>query len=189
MKIIIAFLFSLIAYESSFCQNLDNLDKINGFRKFKLGSNVSSFSNIKLHTNQIKLNGVSNYIYTGSDMSDFYGVPIDQITLSFYKSKLYQINVSFGTIYTEYRYDQFDVVQSNLEANFGKSYFKISPSPQAEILNGYMWDAKTVNLESLRLRMAERDGSRNPQFNYIQGYLLFTHKKLQKEQQASELED
>lgn len=180
--------FSLIQ-GSVFCQSLDRLDKVNGFRKFKLGSNVSSFTNLKVQPTNIKLKGVTNYIYNGTDIADFYGVPIEQITLSFYKNRLYQISVSFGTIFKEYRYDQFDLVQTNLEANFGSEYHKISPSPQAEILNGYIWDGRVVRLESLRLNLAERDGSRNPRYNYIQGYILFTHKKIQQEQQNSELEN
>jgi len=172
-----------------FSQNLDKLDKINGFRKFKLGSNVSSFTNLKVQPTNIKLKGVTNYTYIGNDILDFSGVPIEQISLTFYKNKLYQIHVSFGTIFKEYRYDQFDLVQTNLEANFGSYYHKISPSPQAEILNGYIWDGRVVRLESLRLNFAEKDGTRNPRYNYIQGYILFTHKKIQQEQQNSELED
>ena len=169
-------------------QNLDKLDKVNGFRKFKLGGNFSSFTNLKVQPTNIKLNGVTHYIYTGNGMTDFYGVPIEQISLTFYKNKLFQINVSFGTIFKEYRYEQFSLVQTNLEANFGSDYHKISTSPQAEILNGNIWDSRTVRLESLRINLDERDGSRNPRFNYIQGYILFTQKKIQQEQQSSELE-
>ena len=169
-------------------QNLDKLDKVNGFRKFKLGSNVSSFTNLKVQPTNIKLNSVRNYTYTGDDILDFYGVRIEEITLSFYKNRLFQIGLHFGTIFKEYTYQQFDLVQTNLEANFGSDYHKIVPSPHAEILNGYIWDGRTVRLESLRLNLAERDGSRNPRYNYIEGYLLFTHKKIQQEQQGSELE-
>jgi hypothetical protein len=39
------------------------------------------------------------------------------------------------------------------------------------------------------LNLAEKDGSRDPKYNYIQGYILFTDKKLQAEQQKNELEN
>jgi hypothetical protein len=129
------------------------------------------------------------YYYTGRDITDFAGVSIDQISLAFFKNKLYQINVSFGTIFREYRIDQFDLVQNNLEANFGSDFHKVRPSVQAEILNGFIWDGKFVRLESLRLNLAEKNGLRDPTYNYIQGYILFTDKKLQSEQQNSELEN
>lgn len=189
MRTLMTILITFSLLSNVVAQSLDKLDKINGFRKFKLGSNFSTFTNLKPEPTSIKLKDVTNFTYTGSDVSDFYGVPIEKVTLQFFKGKLYQIFVSFGTIYKEYRYDQFDLVQSNLVSNFGNDNHKVSPSPQAEILNGFIWDAKIVRLESLRLRFAERDGSRDPKFNYIQGYLLFTHKKLQEEQQSGELEN
>lgn len=165
MKLQILLISLLIIPSVLLSQNLDRLDKVNGFRKFKLGSNYSSFTNLKVQPTNIKLNGVTNYFYTGTDITDFYGVPIEQISLTFYKNRLYQINVSFGTIFKEYRYEQFDLVQTNLVANFGSDYHKISPSPQAEILNGFIWDGRVVRLESLRLNLADRDGSRNPRYN------------------------
>jgi len=190
MKYLISVTLLLFTIQVSlFCQNLDRLDKTNGFRKFKLGSSLLSFSNLKVEPDKIKLKGVTHYIYNGNDITDFYGVPIEYIRLSFYKNKLYQITVSFGTVFKEYRYEEFDLVQTNLEVNFGRDYHHVSPAPQAEILNGCIWDGKIVRLESLRLNLDNHDGTSNPRYNYIKGYLLFTQKKIQEEQQNSEIEE
>ena len=170
-----------------FSQNLNNLDRLNGFKKFKLGINVSAIPNLRLENSLVKLKGVTDYTYTGNDITEFNGVPIATITLDFYNNKLYQITVHFGTPYKEYKLEQFDLVEYNLRANFGNDYHNIEESPQANILNGHIWDATNVRLESIRVDYTEKNGTSNPKYNHIYGYLLFTQKKIQQEQQAGEL--
>ena len=173
---------------NSYSQSTDRLDNLNGYRQFKFGSNPSTFKGIILQPNYVKFKGVTNYSYTGNDIHDFYGVPISSLTLSFYNLKLYMISIGFGTSQTEYSYSQFDLVMSNLIANFGSDTYKAAASAQAEIINGTIWVGRFVTLENLRLNLRESDGTRNSRYNYIQGLLLFTNKKIQQEQQQAELD-
>jgi Ca2+/Na+ antiporter len=46
-KVFLFFILSLIIHSNAFTQNLERLDKINGFRKFKLGAIFSSFTNLE----------------------------------------------------------------------------------------------------------------------------------------------
>ena len=184
MLLSISMFFTLILLS----QTLGRLDRIHGYRKFKLGDNISSFSNLKFEVIPIKLNGVKNYVYTGKDITDFYGVHIEEITLSFFRNRLYQISASFGNVLKEYSVEQFDLVQTNLEANFGKDYREVSPAPEAEVLNGAIWDARVVRLENLRLRFPG-DSDKDHRYNHIEGYILFTDKQIQQEQQNSEIEN
>jgi hypothetical protein len=173
---------------SLFSQNLAMLDKVNGFKKFKFGMNKNEFSNLKETQTNIIMNDVKNYDYTGSDIKNFYGVPIDQINLSFYKNKLYQIRISFGTIYEEYTISQFNLVKQNLITNFGTNYRSIEKNTESDIIDAYGWRGQNVKLDTYRLNLSEKDGSRNPRYNYIQGFILFTDKKIELLQQRSEIE-
>ena len=171
-----------------FSQNLTLLDKVNGFKKFKFGMNKYQFPNLEEAPTKIVLNNVKMYKYTGDDIQSFYGVPIDEIKLSFYDGKLYQVGISFGTIYDEYTLSQFNIVKDNLIANFGTDYRSIEKNSGSQIIDAYGWRSTNVKLDTYRLHLAESDGSRNPKFNYIQGFILFTEKNIEQLQQRSEIE-
>lgn len=185
-KINLVLLFLILFQMFCFGQSINILDQNNGFKKFKFGTNKSAIKELKLYTTKNNLNGVTSYLYTGTDITFFNTVPIEDIVLTFYNNKLYQIAVTFGTIYSEYTKSQFDLVHSNLKNNFGNDYAD-AKSNMSDILNGHIWDGKKIRLESIRVQQSEKDGTRNPKFNYIQGYLLFTEKNIHKEQQKSEI--
>lgn len=100
-------------------QNLTRLDANNGFRKFKFGMSPTQFSNLEISTStDLKFRGVIEYKYKGNDIKNFYGVKIDEISLSFYKNKLYQIMVSFGTIDRKYSDNEYTLVDDALRGCF-----------------------------------------------------------------------
>jgi hypothetical protein len=177
---------SSIAFANA--QTLDRLDNNNGFRKFKFGMAASKFDSLKTSNTSLKLRDVKFYDYLGKDISEFYGVRIEGIALGFYQNHLYQIQVSFGTNYREYSTSEFALVQTGLEANFGHLYHECTNTQSPDILSCAIWDASRVRVESLRLNLSERDGTQNKMFNYVQGYMLFTEKDTQREQQQSEIE-
>jgi hypothetical protein len=149
---------------------------------------ASKFSDLEKSNTSVKLRNVQFYQYFGKDITEFYGTRIEGISLGFYKDHLYQIQVSFGTVYREYSLSEYTLVQEGLEANFGHLYHECTANQSPDILNCAMWDANTVRVESLRLNLSEKDGTQNKMFNYIQGYFLFTEKYIQQEQQRSEIE-
>ena len=93
--------FFILLSQICFCQSTYNLDKINGFKKFKFGTNLNSYSNLEHSANELKLKGVKHYAYKGNDIKEFNGVPITGIQLAFYKNILYEITVSFGSLTKE----------------------------------------------------------------------------------------
>jgi hypothetical protein len=170
-------------------QNLDRLDATNGFRKFKFGMLKSQFAHLSDHQTSIHQRDVTICDYNGHDITEFTGIKIEAILLGFYKNRLYQINISFGSPLKEYASSEFKIVQSGLEMNFGHSFHKCNEDPSSDIINCAIWDGTAVRVENLRINLSERDGTRNRQFNYIQGYILFTEKIIQQEQQRSEIEN
>lgn len=166
-------------------QNLSKLDINNGFRKYKFGMSPKQMANIKKEDYSPKRQNVDVYSYTRNDIDMVYGVKIDRISLSFFKNKLFSIQVVLGSIYVKYEDQEYAMIQDALESNFGTRKY-ICGSNDPNILNCHIWDAKIIRCEHVRLHQSEKDGSRNPDFNYIAGYILFTHKPFDIAQKTSE---
>lgn len=181
------FIFCLLSFYV-FSQSLNNLDKINGFRKFKFGTSIQQVSNYKPKPRKMQLRNVVDYIYTGTDIQEFAGIPIEEIMLSYFKNKLYEIVISFGTIYKAYTTTQFNIIQANLEANFSSEFHQCNDNPNVETLSCSIWDSQNVRLENIRMNLSEKDGTRDKMFNYLQGYILFTDKRLKLEQNNNEIQ-
>lgn len=183
---ILVILFNVSLFTSG--QSLAKLDINNGFRKLKFGMTPAQIGSLELDNSlTLKFNGVKEYIYTGNDITDFYGVTINRINLSFFKNKLYHIMVQFGDIYRKYSDRDHELVDDALRGAFGPNTHNCMNSGFDEKLNCVIWDAKSIRLEHIRFNLAEPDGSRKKEFNYISGYILFIHKPIEREQQESEL--
>jgi hypothetical protein len=182
----------LLIQVTAVCQTLDKLDNNNGFKKFKFGSSPSQFTSIKENkASPIKLKGVKNYIYSGDDIKEVHGVRIETIYLFFYKNRLYQINVSFGSPVREYTVSDESMIQYGLESNYGYINHDCRGSSETgmTILGCTIWDGRKVRLEHVRVDLLRANEEKNERYNYIKGYILFTDKATQKEQQESEVED
>ncbi|WP_297510183.1 hypothetical protein [Flavobacterium sp.] len=97
MKKTILIIFTFLSSLTLFSQTNANLDKKNGFNKFKLGSNT------ELHKKNLKYfaknkDNVTFYYYIGSDIQNVFNVKIDKILLGYYKNKLYTISIDFGVL-------------------------------------------------------------------------------------------
>jgi hypothetical protein len=145
-------------------------------------------SNLIMKKTATHARGLIFYDYNGKDIPEFNSVNISGITLGFYNNRLYLIGVDFGTIDIAYTNTQYELVHENLEANFGSDYHPCT-NPNPEDLNCEMWDGSRVRVESIRVNTTEKDGTRNKNFNYMTGYMLFTEKNIQREQQRSEIEN
>lgn len=188
--LIIAVIF--IFYQSATGQSTNKLDSNNGFKKFKFGMSPSQFSNITLSTlTKGKLKNVKEYVYNGTDISELYGVRVESLGLSFYKDKLYQITVNFGSVYREYTSSEEFAILYSLKAVYGTITHDCRGTEPNDlsVLNCTIWDGRNVRLEHLRIDFESPKKNNNSRTNSIIGYLLFTNKKLQQEQQNSEIED
>lgn len=173
-------------------QSLTNLDKNNGFRKFKFEMSPTQIKNIKKisATSTLNLRGVTYYTYTGSDILEFYSVKIEEIKLSFFNNRLYQIGISFGSIFRKYTDNEFSLANEALIVNFGhRTHDCKETSLINDKLDCLIWDAPKIRLEHVRMNLSEEDGTRKQEFNYVQGYILFNNKAIETEQQHSELEN
>lgn len=97
MKKLLPFIVLFFCSFNIYCQTNSNLDIKNGFNKFKLGSDISlNKSKLKFHVKD--KNNVSFYKYKGQDIISVFGVKIQEISVGYYKNKLYTISVDFGSI-------------------------------------------------------------------------------------------
>jgi len=164
---------------SSFGQ-IDKLDSYNGFKHFKFGKSPAAFKNLESIKNTLNLKNVTTYNYIGKDITDFSGVPIEDIRLEFFNNKLYKISVGFSVHNkNDYSLGEFNIVKMALTSNFGESLECEFVDPS--MLNCAIWDGKNIRLENIRLKMSDNPGSLG------MGYILFLDKKLVSQQQASEL--
>jgi hypothetical protein len=158
-------------------QSILNLDSNNGFKHLKFGMSLSQIKHLKLNKEYTKsYESVKYYDYTGNDLNYIDGIQIDKIIVSFYKNKLYGIQLVFGDIFKEFTDSQTEIVIDALKSSFGYNYTNCLDS--INMINCLIWDGKKVRCEFIRFNESEKDGTRNPNFNYISGYILFQYKSL-----------
>jgi hypothetical protein len=149
MKFIVAWLaFFFIPYSYSQTtntlqpQNAQTLDAKNGINKFKL----SSF--LEIHKANLKeLSDSSSasikwYAYIGTDVPKVFEYKVKQITLGYYKNKLYKIFVSFDGNQTI----QTDDVKSKLELLFGTGKYRENYLADRHHDWSYTWESTKVYL-------------------------------------------
>lgn len=88
-------IFSFLQLSLSYGQDLQNLDRKFGIKKFRLESSIT------LYKSQIQLlrkndNGTSYYKYLGKDINNLFNVSIEEVGLIFYKNILYSISITFA---------------------------------------------------------------------------------------------
>ena len=118
MKKISILIILLVTSLTCFCQFSAKLDANYGFKIFKFKQSPSQIQNIKkIIENIIPQKNVTTYKYIGPDIRFFNGIEISEIWLDFYKNRLYQIKVCFGTIKDEYTIEEYTIVQNALINN------------------------------------------------------------------------
>lgn len=86
-------IFLLISPFGGYSQDIKDLDSKYGFNKFKLEGDFSKYSSNLKYLNHDEKNGVDKYLYTKEDISVFGYDNVVQVTLGFYKKRLYFIDV------------------------------------------------------------------------------------------------
>jgi len=167
MKIFI--IIFLYLYNLSFGQSIADLDLKYGFKQFKFGITTKQVSNIIKNKDQWDKNpNISEYIYTGTDLKYLYDVKVKEISLTFYKNKLYSIIISFGSPFIEYTNSEYNLVQYSLEKTFGTVWN--SPSNETgQIIKGSIWSGNKVTLEHLMLNFSKENGG-NQKVGYVHLY-------------------
>lgn len=168
-------------------QSIDNLDLKNGFRHLKLGSSPSQIKNIVKQEYQFSRNvNVVTYDYVGNDIENIFNVKTEGITLSFFKSKLFSISITFGNLEQsrDFEKHEFDNLLSALESTYGSDWFS-AKNNEGIILNGVIWDGKNVKLELLRLDFS-KSKTRPSDYGFISGVINVYDKKITSEMYSSD---
>lgn len=136
MKKTIFSLFLIVISVYAFSQELTSLDKKNGYKKFKLGANLSVYkSQVKIFESCADPNvDPKLYHYIGKDCTDFLGYKLDEIVLGFHKNILANIIID---IPSSNEYDIYTKLLSDLELAFGKS--ETPDEPNKDYTNYNVW--------------------------------------------------
>jgi hypothetical protein len=120
MKYIILIISQVILLTSYLSQDINNLDKKNGYKSIILGSDLSSFENKIEQTEESKyLNHEPKiYNYTSNEYSDFLGIEFKTLNLLFFKNKLISIVFVFEN---KDGLNIYDNLKDDLEIIFDKS--------------------------------------------------------------------
>jgi len=121
---------------------INPLDAKNGINKFKLCSFFDLHkANLKEILNQ-KDTKVKWYTYTGNDVDSVFEYKIKQISLGYYKNKLYKIIVLFDTT----QGIKTDDIKNKLDLLFGKGkQTENNPSDKSKTTR-YFWESTKVYL-------------------------------------------
>lgn len=95
-------------------QTLSKLDEKFGVSKFKLESNIEQYRQNVVFLDKSE-QGSMFYEYIGNDIDSYLGVPVNQIILSCYQNKIYQVKIIFKETQNQY----YDYIFQSLETIFG----------------------------------------------------------------------
>ena len=181
----IIFLFSIIISNVIFAQSVKDLDIKNGFKHFKLGSTPNQIKNIKKEERQFDQSpNISEYVYVGKDIKTVFFVPVSHINLTFFKNKLYSIQVEFGDIDKEFTQGQFQEILSALENAYGRKWYQ--PTNETGVItNGAIWNGEKVRLELFRVNFS-KSYFEPSDYDLNTGYILVYDKEMQRQRTLSE---
>jgi len=141
-----AFLFMLCFAQLVFSQvvpapNIQPLDAKNGINKFKLCSFLEIHKANLKETPNLNDARVKWYTYTGTDVPTVFEYKVKQLSLGYYKNKLYKISVQFD----EKQDVKTDDIKNKLEMLFGAGKDLLANKDIKQ--NGkYAWEATKVYL-------------------------------------------
>jgi len=158
-------------------QTVNDLDVKNGFRNFKLGSSPLQNKNIvKSDFQNPSFPGVVCYKYVGTDLESIFSVKVESIELSFFKNKLFGINVRFGDVGKPFELHEFNSIRGFLEQTYGTKW-KNASDDDGVIINGSIWDGKNVKLELIRVDFS-KSKTEPQEYGFVRGYISVIDKKL-----------
>ena len=119
-----------------------NLDAKNGINKFKLGSFLEIHKANLKEASDSTSGSIKWYFYTGNDVQYVFEYKVKQITLGYYKNKLYKIFVSFD----KSQDIKTDEVKNKLELLFGPGKYKENYVADKHHDWSYTWESAKVYL-------------------------------------------
>lgn len=101
------------------------------------------------------------------------------------------IGINFGSLSKEYTVGEKNALIYGLKTNFGNDTHDCQNTNRnnSNVLDCTIWDGEKVRLEHIRANFSNPEKTEERKLNSIMGYLLFTNKRLQKEQQNTEIEN
>jgi len=95
------------------------------------------------------------YEYMGDSLKTYYGVPVASVKAFYYQGRLYRLDLSFGKINKEYTSQEFDRVQNELEALYGKMRGRLLMTT-ARVLGGGRWEGQKMMIDHTRHAFAPK---------------------------------
>lgn len=157
---------------SVYGQSVSSLDEKYGFKKFKFGTSSTLYSNLVLEKSSYPGNtSIKEFKYIGKDLKRLFDVEIESVQLTFYKDRLCNITLSFGSLetHTEFTEEQYNVLLYCFENSYGKKWSR-ADNESGEILNGVIWVGNKVKLEFIRIKSKKY---KNDPLDVVFGYAAF----------------
>jgi hypothetical protein len=177
LKYCIALLFCFISVVAK-TQTTHNLDLTQGISIFKLGSGKGAIKNLEIDTTQIQFfKSQSTYKYLGDSLSTIFNIKVSKINLTYYKDKLYQMTLIFGSKANPYTLSEYEQIKNALEAEYGKNSKKLAMTG-VKLIDGNRWEGETVLLDHVRYGYT---GTKKKKLIVIEGSISFTDRTLSKQ--------
>ena len=174
MRFIFSMALIIVATGLSFSQTTLQLDNKYGFKHFELNTHPLKYkTEIDKVTSWDPNSKVTQYEYSGNDISSLFGVFVSKVSLTYYDNKLESIQVTFGDTEKSFTEDEYERVLYSLQKLYGQGNPIDLSHPEFTLLGGRKWIGKKVTMELLRL-FYKPDGSTG---GYIQVTENALHKK------------
>lgn len=125
-------IFFIVIYSSCYAQDVNELERRNGFKEIKLGMLIDSVKGAEFKKDLIERKEFPVKLYETKhpDYMTIGDVPVKQISLKVYKGFIYEIEVTTG---------HDPKVMRGLEKSFGKATYSLRTE-------SYYWKAETLSL-------------------------------------------
>lgn len=152
-------------------QTIQKLDTKYGFKHFKLKTNPNNYLGQIKETETFLPNPfLKSYEYIKNDIRHLGIVPIEDISLMFYKNELLVITIGFGNVTENFTESEYNALVYSLEKLYGSPLNVVSSETDIGFKGGKGWQGQKVDLELIRCRF--------PEFPTITGYMTITEKEI-----------
>lgn len=148
MKTKILLLF-IICFSHIHAQDTHNLDAKYGFNKFKLETPLTQLKPVCKYLSSFE--GADMYRYTGSKIEGIFGYfNVKTLNLYFYKGKLKEIEIFFGSLTVE----NIDYINGKLYGLYGYPQRQIPSDESYEFCNVWIGEKTTMLFQNARERFS-----------------------------------
>lgn len=178
-RFFITYLILLLSFPT-YGQNVGDLDTKNGIRNLKLGASSELYAGkLTAKTPFFTNPNIKEYYYQDSSFTSLFGVPIKDISLSFYKNRLMDIQIGFPNTFSQ---KQYVLILNGLQSAYGNGQdCTIDNDPTVSQHSGNGWVGQKVRMEFHRYYYTSTN------YNGWTGYLSIVEKSIRAQMIKDEL--